>query len=80
VGQTSDPPFVETNCMTIRSSAIIYDPPPQRALVPYVCPVCAGKGQVDIGFYRQNASGQWTSSSTGLEQCRSCLGKGIVWG
>lgn len=41
---------------------------------PHKCPVCDGRGYVAPGFY----SGPCTSATT--EQCRSCEGKGVVWG
>jgi DnaJ-class molecular chaperone len=46
---------------------------------PYTCPVCGGNGQVPHGFYTQT-SGQWSSTSSTPEQCRTCKGTGVVWG
>jgi len=46
---------------------------------PYVCPVCGGNGLVNQGFYNQT-SGQWSTSTTLPETCRTCGGTGIVWG
>ena len=46
---------------------------------PHRCPVCGGSGVVPNGFYRQS-NGEWVSSSTAPEICRSCNGTGIVWG
>lgn len=46
--------------------------------VPYRCPVCGGNGIVAAGFYTQT-SGCWTSTG-GFEMCRSCNGKGVVYG
>ena len=42
-----------------------------------VCPVCSGKQTVPAGFYHQ---GDYSSTSAAPETCRSCGGKGIVWG
>lgn len=41
------------------------------------CPVCGGNGLVPNGFYTQT-TGQWTTSSTTPEKCRSCNGLGRV--
>lgn len=46
--------------------------------IPYKCPVCLGRGFVEKGFY-SSTTGQWTTSSTIPEQCRSCGGAGIVF-
>lgn len=41
--------------------------------VPYLCPVCNGRGEVDGSFYGDD--------STQLRvKCRTCRGTGIVWG
>lgn len=45
---------------------------------PHRCPVCGGNGKVDNGFYNQT-TGNWASTSTAFETCRSCGGTGIVW-
>jgi len=45
---------------------------------PYCCPVCGGNGLVPNGFYNQ-CSGQWLTTSTTPEMCRSCNGTGVVW-
>jgi len=42
------------------------------------CPVCTGKGIVSNGFYR-STNQQWNTTSASPQQCRSCLGYGIVW-
>jgi len=47
------------------------------ALAVARCPVCNGTGHVDNGFYTQT-SGQWASSSSTPEMCRSCNGRGYV--
>lgn len=44
---------------------------------PYKCPVCNGNGQVPGGFYL--GTGEELTSDTSFEECRSCVGKGIVW-
>ena len=55
-----------------------YKPVPTRwPWPPSKCPVCGGNGLVPNGFYGQTA-GQWVSTSTVPEKCRSCDGKGIV--
>ncbi len=46
--------------------------------VPCRCPVCNGNGLVPPGFYGQT-SGQWSTTLTTPESCRSCGGSGIVW-
>ena len=48
-------------------------------LQPYCCPVCGGNGLVPNGFYLQTG-GQWATTNTTPEQCRTCNGTGIVWG
>jgi len=45
---------------------------------PHTCPVCYGVGTVDGEFYNRNSQ-TWTNSG-GTEVCRSCSGRGIVWG
>lgn len=46
---------------------------------PHACPICGGNGKVPRGFYDQT-SGIWSTSYCTPETCRSCDGKGIVWG
>jgi hypothetical protein len=46
--------------------------------VPYRCPVCEGRGRVPVGFYTPHFVG--STSSISPEICRTCSGKGIVWG
>lgn len=46
--------------------------------IPYVCPVCSGKGLVPNGFYDTTTSYS-LSTSTSPETCKSCRGTGIVW-
>ena len=41
---------------------------------PRICPVCKGKKTVSAVFY----DGLETTNNTGLEECRSCLGKGYI--
>lgn len=42
-----------------------------------VCPVCLGRGFVQSGFY-SSTSGTYITSTTGVETCHSCNGKGYV--
>lgn len=46
---------------------------------PYRCPVCDGRGIVPSGFYTL-ANDACGTSITDLKQCRTCKGKGIIWG
>ncbi len=41
---------------------------------PFVCPVCGGRGKVDVEFYEKY-------STTAAEEvaCRTCAGRDIVW-
>jgi hypothetical protein len=49
-------------------------------VMPYVCPVCKGKGLVLQGFYSP-----WGplpvagNTDPAQESCRSCIGSGVVW-
>ena len=45
---------------------------------PYVCPVCNGRGHVKKGFYE--IAGGTTDTNSDPEPCRSCEGKGYIWG
>lgn len=45
---------------------------------PYRCPVCGGNGLVPNGFY-SSTSGQWSTTSTSPETCKSCSGKGYIF-
>ncbi len=45
---------------------------------PYPCPICHGTTQVSHGFYSET-KGTVSINST-PEQCRTCWGRGIVWG
>ena len=47
--------------------------------MPHVCPVCTGRGKVHSGFYTSFGQTGLTNS-TAPEQCKSCGGKGIIWG
>ena len=51
----------------------------KESRAPYQCPVCGGNGKVPNGFYNQTG-GEWSTTSTTPEICRSCDGTGIVWG
>lgn len=46
--------------------------PPQQ---PYRCPVCEGRGNVPAGFYSRVGA----STAANPENCRSCMGAGIIW-
>ena len=46
-----------------------------RGQVPHACPICVGRGTVPKNFY---SGGTMTTDLT-PEQCRSCLGTGILW-
>lgn len=43
-----------------------------------VCPVCAGRGTVDPGFYLASPGSVITLSSTAREDCRRCNGLGTI--
>ena len=44
-----------------------------------LCPVCNGVGKVSGGFYNRGGDcHEWVSTTTNLEVCRSCNGKGWV--
>lgn len=44
-----------------------------------LCPVCNGRGKVAEGFYSGScSSGYYITASTGMEECRSCNGKGYI--
>ena len=51
----------------------------EHSKYPFVCPVCGGNGLVPNGFYSQTG-GQWSTTDTTPEECRTCNGTGIVWG
>lgn len=44
---------------------------PAPSVKPHKCPVCDGKGTVSAGFYE---------NTLGEQECRSCQGKGVLWG
>lgn len=68
---------VPADSMCSACGAIGPSPPkPIRYPFPHCCPVCGGRGQVQIGFYMSSAVGY----ETGHESCRSCSGTGILWG
>jgi len=46
---------------------------------PYRCPVCQGRCTMPQSFYLVINTGS-TLMSGGVETCRSCGGRGIVWG
>ena len=43
-----------------------------------VCPVCGGRGQVELGFYENQPYGLGGSTSTPMETCRTCGGLGVI--
>lgn len=45
----------------------------------YVCPVCAGRGFVDAGFYWGAQNSYVTSTINTTTTCRSCNGTGVVY-
>jgi len=47
------------------------------AKVPFLCPVCQGRGVVPQGFYSPYPTGLTTSTEP--DKCRSCM-DGIIWG
>jgi hypothetical protein len=51
--------------------------PPTTTRTPHICPVCGGNGLVPNGFY-SHTSGQWSTTSETAEQCKSCIGRGII--
>ena len=46
---------------------------------PFICPVCGGSRIVNNGFYN-TVSGIGSTTSATPEQCKTCMGTGIVWG
>ena len=51
----------------------------QTSLLRHCCPICGGNGLVPGSFYTTLWGGIGTSTSV-TEKCRSCEGKGILWG
>lgn len=48
---------------------------------PHKCPVCLGTANVPANFYLNTVSNYPASViNTSPETCRTCSGKGIVWG
>lgn len=48
---------------------------------PHICPVCGGKGLVPAGFYNLDYyTYTYTTCPPQPETCRTCNGRGIVWG
>lgn len=58
-----------------KAEDVLIYPQAEPVKQPYFCPVCYGKGFVDLGFYNHGLS-----TSTNPETCRTCIGKGIIWG
>jgi hypothetical protein len=54
----------------------------QREGKYYTCPVCAGTGQRQHGFYNDFGynNGTTTFTCSGTVICRSCGGTGVIWG
>ncbi len=42
------------------------------------CPVCNGRGIVPHGFYKYSSGQEFVSTGTSPEQCRTCIGVGII--
>ena len=57
---------------------IIYSTNTKEEKEPYLCPVCWGRGSVPSLFYCSEHGGGFTDGNP--ETCRTCEGKGIVWG
>ena len=53
-------------------------PEPSAERQPYCCPICGGKGLVPSGFYL-GVGPTVGVTSTSPDQCRSCMGSGIIW-
>jgi hypothetical protein len=53
--------------------------PETTTLVPWLCPVCQGRGFVPVGFYNpfDVSAGSTTAANP---SCKSCDATGIVWG
>ena len=48
----------------------------QQSKKPHTCPVCGGRGSMPVNFYdRADAT-----FNTGPVQCKTCLGRGVIWG
>lgn len=43
-------------------------------MIPHKCPVCEGRGKMLATFY-----GESTNEMSGLVNCKSCYGTGIIW-
>jgi hypothetical protein len=48
-------------------------------LKPHLCPVCKGKCVVSSDFY-MDINNNSSISNKSYDQCRSCQGRGIIWG
>ncbi len=52
----------------------------QLASEPHRCPVCDGRGTVPLGFYDGTVDHSGTTTTVPhTENCRSCLGVGVLW-
>lgn len=51
-----------------------YDPG-EMELIPYLCPVCRGRGKVRGDFYSFQPLGYMIAPVT----CQSCTGSGVLW-
>lgn len=47
--------------------------------IPYKCPVCDGTGIVSRPPHVAGDIPIWSSGGTGVYECKSCEGEGIVW-
>lgn len=50
---------------------------PRSKSTPYRCPVCEGRGIVPLFFYNLTGTAGTTAEN---QQCRTCGGRGILWG
>lgn len=61
----------------VQVSSPLTDLKPLTGLKPHKCPVCEGRGTVDLGFYSGVNHGS-TSTVPITEQCHSCKGAGYL--
>ena len=60
----------------------MYEFTPRYSQKPYCCPVCNGKGKVPSTFYDLKIKGEVSETKPVVisENCKGCVGGGIVWG